>query len=146
MSGIYTPVSSARYSELSAKRQRRGRSCYPCGVDDPDLLHELSQFTALGVRFAMLSRSCNYRLLPRSPLPIGDDAGLSQPAGNDSGAGVAPNDELVVRSLGYQTVELNEFICPLKPPTLSSGSKTFRSTNIEWTTFAVWATLLGRAV
>ncbi len=57
------------------------------------------------------------------------------------------NDELVVRSLGYQTVELNEFILPAKAANAVERVKDIvNPQTVEWTTVAVWATLLGRAV
>lgn len=63
----------------------------PTGVDDPDLLHELSQFTALGVRLCHVEQDLQLPIVARGHLYRSrDDAGLSQPAGNDSGAGVAP--------------------------------------------------------
>ncbi|MGC6746313.1 hypothetical protein ACP0HM_28165 [Escherichia coli] len=57
------------------------------------------------------------------------------------------NDKLVVRSLGYKTVALNEFILPAKSrQRCRAGQRHSDPQTVEWTTVAVWATLLGRAV
>ena len=131
MSGIYTHVSSARrFQNYRLKDNVEVDLVIPRGVDDPDLLHELSRNYCAGCAACHVEQDLQLPIVAGHLYRSRDDAGLSQPAGNDSGAEWHLNDELVVRSLGYKTVELNEFILPAKnTPTLSSGSKTFRSTN-----------------
>ena len=87
----------------------------PAGVDDPELMHELSQFTALGVRL------CHSEQAPELPIVaqiafadrVMTLASRSQQA-TIPGPGWHLNDELVVRSVGYQAVALNEFVLPGK--------------------------------
>lgn len=87
----------------------------PAGVDDPDLLHELSQFTALGVRLCHVEQELQLPIVAQVTFAdrVMTLASRSQQA-TIPGPEWHLNDELVVRSLGYQTVELNEFILPAK--------------------------------
>lgn len=87
----------------------------PAGVDDPDLLHELSQFTALGVRLCHVEQDLQLPIVAQVTFAdrVMTLASRSQQA-TIPGPEWHLNDELVVRSLGYKTVELNEFILPAK--------------------------------
>lgn len=87
----------------------------PTGVDDPDLLHELSQFTALGVRLCHVEQDLQLPIVAQVTFTdrVMTLASRSQQA-TIPGPEWHLNDELVVRSLGYKTVELNEFILPAK--------------------------------
>ncbi|WP_444860152.1 hypothetical protein [Escherichia marmotae] len=87
----------------------------PAGVDDPDLLHELSQFTALGVRLCHVEQDLQLPIVAQVTFAdrVMTLASRSQQA-TIPGPEWHLNDELVVRSLGYKTVELSEFILPAK--------------------------------
>lgn len=87
----------------------------PAGVDDPDLLYELSQFTALGVRLCHVEQDLQLPIVAQVTFAdrVMTLASRSQQA-TIPGPEWHLNDELVVRSLGYKTVELNEFILPAK--------------------------------
>ena len=87
----------------------------PAGVDDPELLHELSQFTALGVRLCHSEQALELPIVAQVAFAdrVMTLASRSQQA-TIPGPGWHLNDELVVRSLGYNTVKLNEFVLPGK--------------------------------
>lgn len=87
----------------------------PAGVDDPELLHELSQFTALGVRLCHSEQALELPIVAQVAFAdrVMTLASRSQQA-TIPGPGWHLNDELVVRSLGYNTVKLNEFALPGK--------------------------------
>lgn len=87
----------------------------PAGVDDPELLHELSQFTALGVRLCHSEQTLELPIVAQIAFAdrVMTLASRSQQA-TTPGPGWHLNDELVVRSLGYKTVKLNEFVLPGK--------------------------------
>ncbi|CAM6757763.1 DUF1998 domain-containing protein [Enterobacter intestinihominis] len=87
----------------------------PAGVDDPELLHELSQFTALGVRLCHSEQALELPIVAQIAFVdrVMTLASRSQQA-TIPGPGWHQNDELVVRSLGYKTVKLNEFVLPGK--------------------------------
>ena len=87
----------------------------PAGVDDPELLHELSQFTALGVRLCHSEQALELPIVAQIAFAdcVMTLASRSQQA-TIPGPGWHLNDELVVRSLGYKTVKLNEFVLPGK--------------------------------
>ncbi len=78
----------------------------PTGVDDPDLLHELSQFTALGVRLCHVEQDLQLPIVAQVTFTdrVMTLASRSQQA-TIPGPEWHLNDELVVRSLGYKTVE-----------------------------------------
>ena len=87
----------------------------PAGVDDSELLHELSQFTALGARLCQAGQELELPIVAQVSFAdrVMTLASRSQLA-TVPGPGWHLNDELVVRSLGYKAIELNEFALPQK--------------------------------
>lgn len=87
----------------------------PAGVDDPELLHELSQFTALGVRLCHSEQALELPIVAQVAFA---DRVMTLASRSQQATILWPcwhlNDELVVRSLGYNTVKLNEFVLPGK--------------------------------
>ncbi|WP_380179971.1 DEAD/DEAH box helicase [Kalamiella sp. sgz302252] len=87
----------------------------PNGVDDKELLHELTQFTALGVRLCHIEQKPEFPIVAQVTFAerVMTLASRSQQA-TIPGPGWHLNNELVVRSLGYKKVELTECFLPGK--------------------------------
>lgn len=87
----------------------------PASVNDPELLHELSQFTALGVRLCHAGQDLELPIVAQITFAerVVTLASRSQQA-TIPGPGWHLNDKLVVRSLSFKPIALNEFVLPEK--------------------------------
>ncbi|SFR09045.1 hypothetical protein SAMN04487773_2469 [Enterobacter sp. kpr-6] len=85
----------------------------PAGVDDPEVLHELAQFAAIGVRLCHAEQEVSFPIVAQ--IAFADRvitlASRSQQA-TVPGPHWHQNDELVVRSQCYRPAALREFALP----------------------------------
>ncbi|MDH1169162.1 DEAD/DEAH box helicase [Pantoea agglomerans] len=87
----------------------------PDSMDDLEILHELSQFTALGVRLCHIEQKPELPIVAQITFAdrVMTLASRSKQA-TIPGPGWHLNDELVVRSLGYKKLEMGDFVLPVK--------------------------------